>query len=306
MDLAINLGLLALLIIFLVRPFLASRWRKSPSYTNHRSQGNASPPSPSSPSRKTYVLKAPALTPMEKTSKGDFSYEDEYRAATARQRVWIQYEDKSGNLTDRKIEIYHPEDDDYVFAWCCSRQEPRTFSRWKIKSWRLLPEHFEHDPIVERYWREEGTRELQDRLPWRRWIANLGSDVAARYNNLRDRSSLDDIAPSSSRQQQAPLANSQANDTRWWEFRDNALLAYSKITSSSLADYQEVIRLANASINGGASVSAQARLYRVLGEIYHQCGQKKDAIENLERATRLDPGIGVKKLLARLKEELPQ
>jgi hypothetical protein len=304
MALSVTIVLFALLVAYLARPFFKGIWR---GYNQDKRDTNEEGlrPSPSAPSRKTYTLKASPRTAMEKGSEKDFSYEDEYRAATARQRVWIEYEDKSGNVTERNIEIYHPEDDEYVFAWCCSRQEPRTFSRWNIRSWRLLPEHFEQDPIVERYWREEGTRAQQDRVPWRRWIAGLGSEVAARYN-LREHSSTHDLVPIANRQRlDTEPPNSPATETRWWELRDQALLAYSTITSSSLADYDKVIRLATDSINGGASVSAQARLYRVLGEIYQHCGRTKEAVENLERAIRLDPGIGVKKLLARLKTELP-
>lgn len=305
MDLAISWGLIALVFGFLAYPLFKGIWRTY-SQDDRRSTGG-SQPSPPVPSRKTYVLKSPAPTPMEKTSKGDFSYEDEYRAATARQRVWIQYEDRGGNITERKIEIYHPEDDDYVFAWCCSRQEPRTFSRWKILAWRLLPEHFEFDPIVERYWREEGTRGQDEKVPWRRWITGLGSEVAVKYGNMRQRDSSDEsegTTQTSRLQSDTRNRASSVEGSSWWDLQNKALLAYSKVTSSSIADYQEVIRLATASINGGASVYAQARLNRVLGEIYQHCGQTKEAIDHLERAIRLDPGIGVKKLLARLKAEL--
>jgi hypothetical protein len=246
---------------------------------------------------KLYTLKASSPRQETQISENDFSYEDEYRAATARQRVWIQYEDNSGNISERKIEVYHPEDDDFVFAWCCSRQEPRTFSRHRILAWRLLPEQFEQDPIVERYWREEGTRDQRDRVPWRRWIDGLGPELTARYRRLYEQASSSDLSSSYSRQDSIPTASS-VEGPRWWELRDKALITYSKINSSSLADYEEVIRLATSAINGGASASAQARLYRVLGE---HCGQTKDTIENFERAIKLDPGVGAKKLLARLK-----
>ncbi len=71
----------------------------------------------------------------------------------------------------------------------------------------------------------------------------------------------------------------------------------------TLSDYNEVRQLIEKSIPGGASVSAQARLWRVIGEIHHHCGNNQHAIEHLERAIKLDPSIGVKKLLARLKAE---
>lgn len=296
MDSLLPILLLLFVLAGLLSPLLRRRLR--------RSKGNASngPPISESPQRKPYKRKASSTSglPQEtKISEDDFSYEDECRAATARQRVWIQYKDRSGNVTERKIEIYHPEDDDYVFAWCCSRQEPRTFSRHNIYAWRLLPEHFEYDPIVEKFWREEGTRDQRDRLPWRRWIDALSPELTARYRRLSEQASGNDLSSPYSRKD--TTTSPSVEGPRWWELRDKALIAYSKINSSSLSDYQEVTGLAMSAINADASVSAQARLYRVIGEIYEHCGQTKNAIENLERAIKLAPTVGVKKLLARLK-----
>lgn len=297
MEILVLVG--AAFLIWFILPFL-KRTRHVHRQDNHQATTVVAEPRRHASSTKIYTLKTPGLTSMHQRSTKEFTYEVEYQAAVARQRIWIQYEDKSGNITERKIEIYHPEDDDYVFAWCCSRQEPRTFSRWNIRAWQLLSERFEADPIVERYWREEGTRDMEERVPWRRWIAGLGNEVAARYEGLREHGST--CEPRT----RPPISKEMREiETRWWELRDQALLAYSSISSTSLADYQEVIRLAVASINGGASVSAQARLYRVLGEIYQHCGCTTEAIEHLERAIRLDPGRGVKKLLARLKADLP-
>lgn len=294
MEVLISILILALVLGGLLSPLLKRR-RGSKGKELTRS------PVPEATPRKLYTLKA--SSPLQETSisEKDFSYEDEYRAATTRQRVWIQYEDNSGNVTERKIEIYHPEDDNFVFAWCCSRREPRTFNRRRILAWKLLSEHFEHDPIVERYWREEGTRDLRDKMPWRRWIDGLSPELTARYRRLHEQGSSSDLSSAYSPQDTTPTVSS-VEGPRWWELRDKALISYSRINSSSLADYDEVIRLATSAINGGASASAQARLYRVLGEIYEHCGQIKDAIENLDRAIKLDPGVGVKKLLARLKD----
>lgn len=295
MDLIVSILLLILVLGFLAYPFF-----KGLSRGYKQDELPTRTPLSRDPQRKTYTLKAASAPRETSVSEDDFSYEDEHRAATARQRVWIQYEDKSGNITERKIEIYHPEDDNFVFAWCCSKQEPRTFSRHGILAWRLLPESFEHDPIVERYWREEGTREQQDRLPWRRWIDGLSPELASRYRRLHEQASSGDLSSSYERQN-ARTSTQSMEGPGYWELRNKALITYSKINSSSLADYQEVIHLAKSSINGGATPSVQAQLYRVLGEIYEHCGHTQDAIENLERAIKLNPGIGVKKLLARLK-----
>ena len=62
-----------------------------------------------------------------------------------------------------------PQEDEYVFAWCCLKEEPRTFNRNNIQAWQLLPERFRPDPLVDRYWREEGMRKMGDKIPWHRW-----------------------------------------------------------------------------------------------------------------------------------------
>jgi tetratricopeptide (TPR) repeat protein len=255
-----------------------------------------------------YILKAdtastPGLAPTQGETTRLLTYDDELQAARTRQRLWIRYSDRGGNVTERKIEIYHPEDDEYVFAWCCSKQEPRTFNRRSIQSWKLLPERFEFDPIVEQYWREEGTRDQSEKLPWRRWLQLQPRGVADRYEGLEGETLTYSLSTGEFTSNRPPAAPSSPEGPRWWELRDQALLKYSRIRTNNLADYQAVIELIEKSIAGGASVSAQARLNRVLGEIYHHCGQNGPAIEYLERAIKLDPGAGVKKLLVRLKED---
>ena len=256
-----------------------------------------------------YVLRAGSvenrsLVDMPETTTRLITYDDELRAARARQRIWIRYEDRAGNTTERKIEIYHPEDDEYLFAWCCSKLEPRTFARRSIRSWRLLPERGEFDPVVEQYWREEGTRDQAEKLPWRRWLQNQPRSIGDRYERqIQDLTLAGSLATgetTTSMTQRPPASDS---GPRWWELRDEALLKYSQINGSSLAEYTDVLQLIERAIAGGASVSAQARLYRVLGEIHHHCGNIPQAIDYLERAVKLDPGIGIKKLLMRLKAE---
>lgn len=258
---------------------------------------------PSRPTKKTYELNAAPRTLIEMPDATTrlFTYEDESRAAWARQRLWIRYEDRAGNTTERKVEIYHPEDDEYIFAWCCSKLEPRTFARRSLHSWRLLPERFEFDPIVEQYWREEGTRDQSEKLPWRRWLDTQPDAVAEHYQYSEGLTLTHVLSTGLSHTNER--ISPQPEGPRWWEMRDEALLKYSHICSDSLADYQPVIQLMERAIAAGASVSAQARLYRVLGEIFHHCGDTLKAIQHLERAIKLDPGIGIKKLLARLKEE---
>lgn len=135
-------------------------------------------------SRKTYTLKAePAeLLPMDAPTDRLFTYQDERKAYKARQAIWIRYQDKVGNVTERVVEIYHPENDEVLFTWCRRAREPRTFARRNILSWHLLQEHFQLDPVVARFWKEEGTLGLGDGIPWRRWLQDQPEDIASRYS----------------------------------------------------------------------------------------------------------------------------
>ena len=294
---------IALIILFtLVGIFIWARSRRRRPVEPHVPY--VMPESHSSTVKRLYTLHATLATDLivmpEPTSRL-LTYQDERNAALAHQRLWIQYEDRAGNTSERKIEIYHPEDDEYVFAWCCSKLEPRTFARRSIRNWRLLPEQFEFDPIVEQYWREEGTRDMSEKLPWSRWIENQPAAIAERYQHAEGLSLTYSLSTGHTQASRVPDTPPQG--PRWWELRDEALLQYSRINSNTLADYQPIIQLIEQAVVAGASVSAQARLYRVLGEIHHSCGNNQQTIEHWERAIKLDPGIGIKKLLTRLKAE---
>ena len=134
--------------------------------------------------KKKYILRAgpaPDLIDMPEPSTRLLTYRVERHAATARQRLWIQYEDRAGNTTERTIHIYHPIDDEYVFSWCCSKLEPRTFARRSIRKWQLLPERFEFDLVVDQYWEEEGTRDMSEKIPWQRWLDSQPDHISERY-----------------------------------------------------------------------------------------------------------------------------
>jgi hypothetical protein len=122
-----------------------------------------------------------ALVQMPDATTRLFTYEDECRAAQARQRLWMRYEDRQGHVTERTVEIYQPEDDEVIFAWCSLARAPRTFARQSIQSWRLMPDRFVFDPIIAQYWEEEGTRDMSEKLPWRRWLDDQPDHIADRY-----------------------------------------------------------------------------------------------------------------------------
>lgn len=122
------IGLLALSTWLAWRFFKGARR----GYSTPDSRASVRPDGGARPARHSYVPHAPptpGLIDMPVPTTRLLSYQEERHAATARQRLWIQYEDRAGDTTERTIEIYHPEDDEYVFAWCCSKVEPRTFAR---------------------------------------------------------------------------------------------------------------------------------------------------------------------------------
>ena len=112
---------------------------------------------------------------------GLFTAENEHHAFRTGQPVWIRYEDKAGNVTERVVEIYRPGDEEVIFTWCRRKRAPRTFVRRNIHQWRLLPERFDFDPIVAKYWDEEGIRERLEKNPWRRWLQRQPKEIADRY-----------------------------------------------------------------------------------------------------------------------------
>lgn len=111
-----------------------------------------------------------------------FTSEDELNAFKAGQPIWIRYEDTSGTITERVVEIYRPRDDEVIYTWCRRKQAPRTFVRRNIRSWRLLEERFDFDPVVARYWDEEGTRDRSEKSPWRRWLRRQPKEITDRYS----------------------------------------------------------------------------------------------------------------------------
>lgn len=132
------------------------------------------------PIRKTYVLRAPTPSPLPKDGdlirmvrpvKSTFTFKEERHAAASHQRLWIKYEDFNGKQTTREIDVYYPKEDDrYVFAWCRLKAEPRTFNRHNILQWQFINDTFEFNPLVERYFQEEGSRDRDEKIPWKRWL----------------------------------------------------------------------------------------------------------------------------------------
>ena len=110
-----------------------------------------------------------------------FTSDDELNAFKAGQPIWIRYEDQSGTCTERVVETYRPREDEVIYTWCRRKQAPRTFARRNIRNWRLLDERFDFDPIVAKYWDEEGTRDRSAKSPWRRWLRRQPKEIADRY-----------------------------------------------------------------------------------------------------------------------------
>lgn len=162
--------------------FLATR-KRSPRRDADTDHQSSEPNGATKSSKKAYVLKTPstALVQMSEPTSRLFTYKDERQAAKARQRLWMRYQDRQGHITERTVEIYQPENDEVIFAWCCMARAPRTFARRSIQSWQLMPDTFVFDPIINQYWEEEGTRDMSEKLPWRRWLEQQPDSIADRY-----------------------------------------------------------------------------------------------------------------------------
>ena len=151
----------------------SSRKRHAPTGLHHTFSPSSEPATPHS--EPSILINMPNLEGRL------FTAEDEHQAYTAGQPVWIRYEDKSGTVTERVVEIYRPSDDEVIYTWCRRKRAPRTFARRNIRNWRLLPERFDFDPIVAKYWDEEGIRERLEKNPWGRWLRRQPKEIADRY-----------------------------------------------------------------------------------------------------------------------------
>ena len=77
-----------------------------------------------------------------------------------------------------------------------------------------------------------------------------------------------------------------------------------KFTGTNLVAYAEIIALMERALEiGRVDDRHRAKIHRSIGEIYLRCSDNTKALEHLETALCLDPGIGVQKLVKRLKSE---
>jgi hypothetical protein len=82
------------------------------------------------------------------------------------------------------------------------------------------------------------------------------------------------------------------------EMADGRLKA---LSGSDLAVYSEVLEWLKRALEADVSQNTEARIHRRIGEIYHQCNDTDRALEHLETALRLNPKVGVKRLMKRLR-----
>ncbi|MGC4097066.1 MAG: hypothetical protein QM706_08120 [Nitrospira sp.] len=107
---------------------------------------------------------------MAEPTTGPFTYQDERRAFQAGQSLWIQYKNTLGNVNESIVDVYCPGDRNVIFTWCRLMREPRTFARHNIQRWRLLSERYVVDPVIEKYWDEEGILDGSKRVLWTWWL----------------------------------------------------------------------------------------------------------------------------------------
>jgi tetratricopeptide (TPR) repeat protein len=74
-----------------------------------------------------------------------------------------------------------------------------------------------------------------------------------------------------------------------------------ELINADLQGYDEVIKLLKRALEKGVSENTQARIYRIIGDIHYMRGENVKAIEDFEAAIKLNPDIGVKKLLKKLR-----
>lgn len=102
---------------------------------------------------------------------------------------------------------------------------------------------------------------------------------------------------------------------RWGKERINFVSGYELLTiaeakrqqlesaNADLSLYDEVIGLLKRALDKGVSENTQARIHRNIGEIYYKRGENSEAVKHFETAMSLNPKVGVKKLLEKLKTE---
>lgn len=76
-----------------------------------------------------------------------------------------------------------------------------------------------------------------------------------------------------------------------------------ELKNADLLCYDEVMGLLKRALEKGVSENTQARIYRTIGEINYMHGEIAEAIKNFEMAIKLNPAIGVKKLIKQLKSD---
>jgi len=103
---------------------------------------------------------------------------------------------------------------------------------------------------------------------------------------------------------------------RWEKERINFVSGYELLTiaetkkqqlesmNADLSLYDDVIGLLKQALDKGVSENTQAHIHRNIGGIYHKRGANSEAINHFETAMRLNPKVGVKKLLEKLKKGL--
>lgn len=100
----------------------------------------------------------------------EYSYESELFAAKNFRVVKITYEDQSGNHSTREIEVYRPLNDNYVYGYCRLCKEPRTFLVSGIRQWKVFPDTFTFNPLVEQWFATEGRKLSVERENWNSWV----------------------------------------------------------------------------------------------------------------------------------------
>ena len=98
------------------------------------------------------------------------TFQNEVDIAKDRQVVRVTYRDESGDVTKLDLDIYRPRDDVYAYAYCRRQKEPRTFLIEGILDWKVLPQRFTYNPLVDEWFDTFGPSSSEARPNWKVWV----------------------------------------------------------------------------------------------------------------------------------------
>ena len=98
------------------------------------------------------------------------TFQDEVDLAKDRRVLRITYRGESGDVNKLDLEMYRPRDDVYAYAFCRRQKEPQAFLIEGILDWKVLPQRFTYNPLVDEWFDTFGPSSSEPRPNWRIWL----------------------------------------------------------------------------------------------------------------------------------------